>query len=140
MNNIIKILYIKSGWLKLQINDCIIFGSYLEDLPIQILESLSYTFSKKMPFCFQVNAEDKTYVIISTQYEVIIYSEDARIKLAVYEIDRVKFALALFNEIKKNKDNLIQFYINYKDAAYKLQQIQQKIDEINAILILNDIC
>lgn len=148
MKDEIKITNITSGWLYLTVNDLkfniTYINSNLTDVPVAFLKSIYFALSEELPFTLFFDEED-SQTTISCNVDTIIYNTSRSIQLCVYDnFSYQTFALNLFNEMKKWKEQLISFIYDFNSFS-KEQQIARKelinslFNKIDALLLLKEL-
>ena len=141
--NNFKIESVHGGWVKIAFNSHYIYGSYLNDLPIEWLKILYFALKNDLPFCLPINSEDSENVFVSN-YDTTYFLKFDGILFISVEIDYKSFALQVYNEIckfkkewimwlpesdhysdkqKQERADLIDFYINKIDSMLVLQKL-----------------
>jgi len=141
--NNFKIKNVRNGWVKITFGSNIIYGSYLNDLPIEWFKILYFTLNNDLPFCLPINSEDSENIFVSN-YDTTYFLKFDGILFISVEIDYKSFALQVYNELckfkkewimwlpesdhysteqKQEREKLIDFYINKIDSMLVLKKL-----------------
>jgi len=127
-NNVIKISNINYMRCQLQINNITFNSDCTPHLIIEWLKSINYALQYNLPFCLYMPDKFKDNVIVTSDYEVIIYRSNAI--FYKISIEGFFFALQLSKAIEENKE---KFYKSFK-VELNNQNIKKYITIIDNLL------
>lgn len=138
--NNFKIESVRNGWVKIIFGNHAIYGSYLNDLPIEWFKILYFTLNNNLPFCLPINSEDSENIFVSN-YDTTYFLKFDGILFISVEIDYKSFALQVYNELCKFKVEWIMWlpesdHYSTKQKQERAELIDFYINKIDSMLVL----
>lgn len=113
----------KHGWSAFKLQDDCWSLSYVDDVPVMILD-LFLNFYRFGTAAVTFDAEETEYVFILTPYEVQIIEED----LHRYEISAETFISDVINDIREQHQEWVMFTVLDEENYVEIQRHRAEID------------
>ena len=115
------------GWSNIHIGTWSDRCSYLDDVPVKLLETFLHCYRCSVPQSVRFDAEGYEYIIVFDTYQTYVITSDDEDKLTVLDATYRKLAPECITDIRRDLDAWVDFRVCDYEGPSKQQKRKDEI-------------